>query len=1400
MNQRGHHPDQSNVQALSVRWSRARVTHEGHDTHGEGHLRHTRGWHGSREHAAALAERDRGRQATALCLATSEPASFALSPMQSGMLFESLLGGARAGCDIEQLHAVLDEAIDVAALASAFSFVARRHDALSAYFEWEGVARPRQRVQSRVVVPVEKNDWRALRAEERRRHLTEFLERDRARGIDLTSAPLMRVTVFPVAERKTEIVWTFHHILIDGGSIPVVLAEVFAAYDAIRRGAQPSLPAPEKPFRDYVEWLAMLDSGRSRRFFRDLLAGKTSPTPLPLAEPQSRSLQHEGHGEARRRVDDAVLRAARDLARRTGTTLGTVVYAAWSLVLARTTGDDDVVFGATRACRRTALLGAAQRMVGLFINSPPIRARVDDARTVGEFLASIRAQVVALRDHEHTPLVDIQAVSELPRGAPLFESLLLFEAHELNTALRETGAARWSRGRVTLHEQPAPPLTLVAVETDHLELRAMFDRRRYRDAVVERILGYFAKAIAELAAGEHRTLAVLDVLPVEERRRVLVEWNDTARAFPEDTLIHEPFEAQVRAQPSAVAVECDGASLTYAELDARANRLAHVIRARGARAGTYVGVCLPRGIDLVVALLAIEKSGAAYVPLDPRYPQARLAFMMEDSKALFVVTDEPRRALFTGDALVIDGADAGAIARSPDVAPARSASSNDECYAIFTSGSTGTPKGVVLTHRAVINTFDWVTRTLSVGPGDRLLFVTSPCFDLSVYDTFGALGAGATVVVATDALLEDPEALAAAIVERRITIWDSAPAALQRLLTLFPTASTGTSLRLVMLSGDWIPLGLPHAVRCAFPSARVVSLGGATEAAIWSNWFPLGTLDPRWTSIPYGRPIQNARYHVLDARLRPVPIGVAGDLYIGGACLARGYLDRPELTSERFVRDPFAADPGERLYKTGDLARYFEDGELEFLGRVDFQVKTRGFRVELGEVEAALLDVDGVHECVCAAQPDASGQKSLVAYLVARPGARLDADTVRAAVGSKLASFMVPSRFVFLDAMPLCSNGKVDRKALPDPRVSPRANTHVAPRNDTERAVVAIWKDLLGCETIGVTDDFFDLGGHSLLAVMLASRIHRELGVKVPLWRVLQSPTIEALVASMGDALVKPKGGRHVITLSRQGTRPPMFLVSGAGGYGFVFRGMSQLMAGRHAVHVLNAVGADDEQASFDHSIEEMAAIYLSEVEATAPDGPVIIGGYSFGTLVAFELAHQLRLRGRTVPLLLSFDGFAPGFPELLSLPDRILLHARALFSASADARSAYARARWQNVRRRVLDLFGRYDGDPGARIVDDDETDRRLHRLDAALWRARGQYAPTHSSPSDLLLVKTAMSERWPGARMDDPLYGWRGFTRGSIDLVTVHGSHQTLFDEGNQRMMAAAILDATVPYEMRL
>ena len=1163
-----------------------------------------------------------------------------------------------------------------------------------------------------------------------------------------------------------------------------------------------TIPSVDLTGRDPLPDVAARDAPPSLVYLRKLLAGKNSATPLPGAEPAGRLLPRDGYGEIVRTVAPEIVARVRALAARTGTTFGTVLQAAVALVLSRYTGDADVLFGNVRA---STIEG--------FTNAVPVRARTGDDRTVRELLADLRTQSIAMRSHEHISWKAIEGESEIPTGTPLFETVLRFDAREINQPLRADGDPRRLTRWLRREERPTVSLGIAVLDGARLEVRMLFDRRRFRDVVIERLIASLAVTMDGLADDEDRALGQVEVLPRDERRKIVVDWNDTARPFSEGVKIHELFERRAAEQPNAIAVEMDGRTLSYRELDEQANQLAHALRGRGAGPGKYVGLCLDRGPELVVAMLGVAKSGSPYLPLDPRYPVERLALMVEDSAALLVVTEERHKDLFAIPVLVVTGGhgnDAAEIARQPATRPVPLGDATAACYAIFTSGSAGTPKGVVLSHRAVVNTLDWVSRSYRVGPGDRILFVTSPCFDLSVYDTFGALGAGATVVVASDALLADPGALARAITARRITIWDSAPATLQRLAPFFPAPGEPSTLRLVMLSGDWIPLALPDAVRAVFPRAEVVSLGGATEAAIWSNHYSIGAVDRRWSSIPYGRPIQNARYHVLDAGMRPTPVGVPGDLYIGGACLADGYLNRPALTAERFIPDPLSALAGERLYKTGDLARYLEDGNLELLGRADFQVKIRGFRVEMGEVEAAIAGIPGVRETVCAAETDASGQKSLIAYVVpTRPtggagsggssngsagGAALDPDVIRKAVALKLPDFMTPARVILLDALPLSANGKVDRAALSTPTTRPTPADFVPPRTDAERAMAAIWSELLRREPIGATDDFFALGGQSLLAVMLVARVKSAFGVELPLTTVLEHPTLEVIARAVSAPRQEPKAPRHLVALNRSGDRPPIVLVAGVGGYAFTYRNLPGLLGADQPVYALQSVGAERDAVPADLTVEEMAEIYETEILEAFPSGPIILGGFSFGMLPAFELAHRLHQRGRRVPLLISFDGFAPGYPQRLPGFQRLAAHAKELLVGKDQLK--YLKARSRNVRNRILRALGRDDQTALDLDLPDQELNDHLRKVWINHWNARERYLPRHLEPSALLLIRAEVAMHWPATKMDCPVHGWGSFIGGPITVVTLPGEHLSLFAPRNQPTMAKVITDQVAEY----
>jgi surfactin family lipopeptide synthetase A/fengycin family lipopeptide synthetase D len=760
-----------------------------------------------------------------------------------------------------------------------------------------------------------------------------------------------------------------------------------------------------------------------------------------------------------------------------------------------------------------------------------LRIRLDGNPSFRRILHTARTTTLDALNHQTLPfeqLVEHLRPERALNHTPLFQTILNFQNTPL-TPPRFDGLEP-SHHEVHLEIAKFDLLLEVTPHNRSFDLSAEYSIDLFDTGTVERLLGHLETLLAGAVSNPEEPLARLPLLTPEQRRLVLFDWNRTQHDYSRNRCIHELFEEKARQRPDAPALLSSDGATTYAELNCRANRLALALRRRGAQPGRTIAVQLRRSPELVCALLAVLKSGAAYVPLDPALPSARAEAVLRACDAQCLITEcaqlagasQPGSPLSI-DAIILDRrvsgpywrlqqADEGVAIRERSVlSPARAAEPSDIAYVIFTSGSTGTPKGVLLQHEAVVNTIDWVNRTFEVGPGDRLLFVTAPMFDLSVYDIFGVLAAGGSIRIACEDELEEPARLARILREEPITFWDSAPAALQQLVPFFPSKrDRHTSLRLVFLSGDWIPLELPETVRTAFPTARVVGLGGATEAAIWSNYHEIGELDPCWVSVPYGRPIQNAQYYVLDDGLEPVPIGTAGELFIGGACVAAGYLRQPELTAERFVPDPFGDAPGARLYRTRDRARYHADGCLEFLGRLDNQLKIRGYRVEPAEIESALRRHPQVAEAIVTAEPGPQGSARLTAYVaVSNPADPPTAHGLRNHLHRHLPRYMHPSRYCMLDQLPLTANGKLDRARLPASAAT--APLQIQARTQTERRLADIWAVTLERDVVGIGDNFFELGGHSLSAVRVVSEVAAAFGIQLSLRTVFEAQTLAEL-------------------------------------------------------------------------------------------------------------------------------------------------------------------------------------------------------------------------------------------------------------------------------------------------
>ncbi|MCP4697736.1 MAG: amino acid adenylation domain-containing protein, partial [Gammaproteobacteria bacterium] len=751
-----------------------------------------------------------------------------------------------------------------------------------------------------------------------------------------------------------------------------------------------------------------------------------------------------------------------------------------------------------------------------------------------DYLLQIQTQHQNDNRYAHSPLFEIQKTSSVPNGTALFDSLLAFENYPLGNAL-EPHADAFQIEKQEAIEYTNYPLTVIITLGESLAFKVSYDSHRISFDAIERMWGHLRTLLTALAGNPQQSIRQLPILTEKETRQLLA-WNDTAADYPLDKTIVDLFERQVEKTPSNIAAVFEEQQLTYRQLNEKANQLAHHLLALKPQAGIssanpLTAIVAERSLEMLIGLLGILKAGGAYVPIDPGYPAARRQGMLEHSAAPLLLTQSHLKVKLSLEELtpaaVVLCLDEADFASRPTDNPAVSRQPTDLAYIIYTSGSTGMPKGVIVRHQPVINLIDWVNKTFHVSSSDRILFVTSYCFDLSVYDIFGLLAAGGSIHIASESDLKNPEQLAHALYNQPITFWDSAPAALQQLVTLLnPPHSTAPSLRLVFLSGDWIPVALPDIIKEAFPGTQVIGLGGATEATVWSNYYPIEEVPPHWTSIPYGKPIQNARYYILDDQLDLCPVGVSGFLYIGGDCLASGYVNDPEQTSPKFIPCPFSEKADARIYHTGDLARYLPDGNIEFLGRIDSQVKLRGFRIELGEIEAVLSQHEAVKEAVVIiykadhkadhkTDHEADDNKRLAAYVTVNSEETGDSlfTELRDWLKARLPDYMIPSHFMVLEQLPLTANGKIDRKALPAPEINLTA-AYEAPRNDIEQQLGIIWSRLLKLNNISIHDNFFASGGDSILSIQVVAQA-RQAGLQLTPRDLFEYQTIAELAAAV---------------------------------------------------------------------------------------------------------------------------------------------------------------------------------------------------------------------------------------------------------------------------------------------
>ena len=908
---------------------------------------------------------------------------YPLSPMQQGMLFSSVYA-PDSGVYFTQVLCSLRGTLNVPALERAWVKILERHSILRTAFIWEGMDEPLQVVQRQVKLPMEQYDWTGISESECKRRLQVFLKEDRRRGFNLSKAPLMRFIMIRTGEDSYQFIWCYHHLLIDGWCHVIILREVFAYYEALCQG-QPLELRHVRPYRDYIAWLQQQDHAAAGAYWRERLRGFTTPTPLGVDRPRRVQTPEPIYVHQEQLLGRELAEAVQQMGRRYRLTTNTIVQSAWALLLARYSRQPEVVYGVTVSGRPGELTGVEQ-MVGLFINTLPLRVRIDEQEEVKEWLRRLQAEQVEMRQYEYSALVEVQGWSEVEPGRPLFESVFAFDNYPVGSFSRQR-VGSIEVGEAQQIEGEDGPLTVTFSLNTDLAVIISYDSSRFEAAVISRMIGHLRTLLEAMTANPSARLSQLPLLTKAERSQLLVQFNNTAKEFPHYECLHHLFEAQAERTPDAPALCRDKTEWSYRELNERANQVAHYLRSLGVGPEVPVGLLLTRSIEMVAVLLGVLKAGGAYVPIDPEYPRERLSFMLKDAAVKVLLTESQFESVLAEQVdvnIVVLEAAKHEIEQQSVENPPLSAKSPHLAYIIYTSGSTGQPKGVMVTHDALVNYALAVAHQLPLQASDRILQFASVGFDVMVEELFPTWVSGAAVVLPTVSAQELASDLSRFIAQDQITGLELPTASWHAWVRQLSGVSEGRPpecLRFVIVGGERASMEDVQAWQRW--DAELIHVYGVTEATVTTTVHRETLVDSEGSEFPLGGPIANAELYVLDERLELVPVGVAGELYIGGVGLGRGYLHRPELTAERFVPHPFSKEKGARLYRSGDLVRWREDGELEYVGRIDEQVKIRGYRVELGEIEAVLREHASVNEALVLVHED-HNEKELVAYVVPR--------------------------------------------------------------------------------------------------------------------------------------------------------------------------------------------------------------------------------------------------------------------------------------------------------------------------------------------------------------------------------------------------------------------------------
>jgi amino acid adenylation domain-containing protein len=1274
-------------------------------------------------------------------------------------------------------------------LAQSINFLIARHEALRTIFvDVKGF--PFQKILPEVVVPMEivhlEKEPEGLKKELIREHSLEHAKYK----FDITHGPLCHFRLLIIGKQEYIFLLNFHHLVCDASSVGIFMEELAGVYQSLVNQKQVDLPPVLYRYSDYAtaekQWLTGEEYKEQLNFWKKELAGIPDILKLPIDHPRPRVQTYNGT-EYHFKIDRELKDKLAMISQKNGTSLFIPLLTAFGVVLSRYSLQDDFVIGVPVAKRNHFEL---ESLIGVLINSLPVRFNFSENTTFTEAIRATREKFFAAFENQEVPferLVEELKVKRNMSSPPIFQALFNYL-----TVYRKEIVLPELTFEMIDGERNISQLDLNLTVHDHksgLDCTFEYNTDLFNKETIVRLAGNFLTFLQQIPTMGDLPVRAISLLTPAESNLMLHEWNQTRAPYPSDRCVHQQFEEQVRKSPDSIALVFENEELTYAELNSRANKLAHYLVSKGAREDTIVAICLERSTDLIIGLLAIAKTGAAYLPLDPIYPKARLGLIIDDARPVLFLTQDSLKDYVPECKAEIIYIDHREAYNNESAENLNHGNPQKPAYILYTSGSTGKPKGVQVKHHSTLNVVNSITKKLQVTSGDVLLAVTTVAFDVAEMDFYLPLFNGAKLVIANQETVHDIELLKAKFDESGATLFLATPVMFKMLIL---SSWKGKSDLRVLSGGEALSRELAGKMlqRCK----EVWNGYAPTETTIYSlvkKVLPENTTGEGYVEL--GNPLDNTILYVLNSKKVPVPIGVPGELYIGGEGVSTGYLNLPEMTKERFIQDPVVPGSGKRFYKTGDLVQYQPDGTIAFLNRIDFQVKIRGFRIELGEIESVLSQIKGIKENVVIVREDSSGEKMLIAYYVTDRKTEITQKELRQYLKERLPDYMIPVAFVLLEQFPLTSTLKVDRKALPDPDLnSSRESTgYVAPKTQTEQSLARIWSSLLNQRKIGIHDDFFEIGGHSMIAVALMVKIEKELNIRLPLASLFERSTIH-LLAELIDKDSDAIEWRSLVPIRPAGIKKPLFLVHGLGLNVLLYTTVVNFLDPEQPVYGLQAKGLNGVDEPL-YTIEGIAAYYISEIQTIDKEGPYALAGFSLGGRIAYEMARQLDEMGKKVSFLGVLDATAEGTVNQLSFISRnkynlkysinyISWNIFNFFREPNQTKLSVIRRRWNGLEKKIRGIdFAVQEREPVSKGRQN-ELPKFLRRVHRANSRANRNYA-IRPYNGTVHLFK-AQKQTFYIPEPED--YGWSRVAKGGVIIHEIPGEHSNAFAPPNDKYFA--------------